>query len=270
MAAAVTGLAVGGGASQALVIPVHQEPVAALAVPAASPPTCFGRQATIVGTEDAEVIVGTVGPDVIVGGGGRDVIRGLAGRDYLCRGHIGDPLHDPVIRGGRGDDHLHGTVGALWGGPGDDMLVTRGGAMAGGQGDDTLLAPHADGNAVPGAAPGPGRDLVSGTIFRLGYSTAPGPVRINLLRNRAFGQGVDRIRGIGYLIAGSAFDDIITGDHHANEIWGNGGDDVMYGRRGDDQLWEDHDGGSDVGYGGPGGDSCLNVELRFSCPLWND
>src|ERR671925_1158077 len=47
---------------------------------------CFGKQATIVGTEGDDSINGTKKGDVIVGIGGRDVIHGLGGADRICGG----------------------------------------------------------------------------------------------------------------------------------------------------------------------------------------
>lgn len=74
-------------------------------------PPCRLEYATIVGTNDSEVLIGTPGPDVILGRGGLDVIVGLGGDDVLC--------------GGAGDDYLEGGVGDddLDGGSGSDFLL---------------------------------------------------------------------------------------------------------------------------------------------------
>ncbi|HYZ93642.1 MAG TPA: hypothetical protein VFA34_14815, partial [Actinomycetota bacterium] len=46
--------------------------LALLPAPASAAPTCWGFEATIVGTEGADKIEGTSGSDVIVGLGGAD------------------------------------------------------------------------------------------------------------------------------------------------------------------------------------------------------
>src|SRR3972149_9970102 len=67
----------------------------------AQPVTCGGLvelPATIVGTEDDDVITRTAGDDVISGLGGDDVIYALDGNDVVC--------------GGPGDDVIYGGPGA--------------------------------------------------------------------------------------------------------------------------------------------------------------
>lgn len=97
--------------------------------PAAEAPTCFGQEATIVGTADSDALVGTSGPDVIVGGNGDDVINGLGGNDVLCGstgadGLVGSSGSDSLV-GGSGDDVLNGGFGTdtLLGGRGTDVCL---------------------------------------------------------------------------------------------------------------------------------------------------
>lgn len=80
---------------------------------------CFGREATIVGSDAGEIIRGTAGDDVIVGLGGDDTIKGLGGNDRICGGDGDDRL-----LGGLGRDKLLGGRGAdtLLGGAGRDLL----------------------------------------------------------------------------------------------------------------------------------------------------
>jgi serralysin len=80
---------------------------------------CGGRQPTILGTSEDDVITGTGGPDVIHGLGGNDTIHGLGGDDLIC--------------GGPGDDQL-------WGDEGNDLLISGGGrdTLTGGAGSDEL------------------------------------------------------------------------------------------------------------------------------------
>ena len=85
---------------------------AMLAVPAASgpalaaPPRCQGITATIVGTQDGELIRGTRGRDVIVARGGADRVVAGDGNDLVCGG-----AGDDTILGGGGRDRLFGDEG---------------------------------------------------------------------------------------------------------------------------------------------------------------
>ena len=123
-------------------------------------PTCFGRAATIVGTEKKDVLEGTPGNDVIVGLAGGDNVKGKGGDDRICLGPgqtviygrsparsalfchtgcagpesaVGGEGHDR-IDGGRGDDQIDGGAGRdrLFGGKGDDFA-------AGGPGADGII-----------------------------------------------------------------------------------------------------------------------------------
>jgi hypothetical protein len=87
--------------------------------PPASPPTCKGKPATIVGTSGNDVRKGTSAEDVIVGLGGNDKLSGLAGNDLIC-GRAGKD----TLTGGKGNDKLYGKAGkdTLKGGPGKDKL----------------------------------------------------------------------------------------------------------------------------------------------------
>jgi Ca2+-binding RTX toxin-like protein len=107
----------------------------------ASPPMCFGKAATEVGTNGDDVINGTAGPDVLVGLDGHDTIRGFGGNDRIC-GAGGIDL----LLGGGGDDHIDGGAGnetgmfAIAGRAGSDTLLGGGGrdAILGGKGADVI------------------------------------------------------------------------------------------------------------------------------------
>ncbi len=127
------------------------------AQPVPAPPTCQGREATIVGTNRSETLRGTPGDDVIVARGGNDIIRALRGNDIVCAGAGRDivfagPGRDPV-NGGAGRDELLGGRGAdvLSGGGGNDTVSGR-------RGDDTLLG----GLGADRLRGGQGRDRCSG------------------------------------------------------------------------------------------------------------
>ena len=75
----------------------------------AATPTCFGKPATIVGTDgDDEILFGP--GDVVYAGAGNDSIGALDERlvftAYICGGPGADD-----IRGGRGADYVHGDGG---------------------------------------------------------------------------------------------------------------------------------------------------------------
>lgn len=100
---------------------------------------CNGVTATMVGTEDDDIIMGTSGNDVIVGLGGNDEIHGLGGQDIIC--------------GGAGNDLLYGDDegDTMSGGGGNDMLF-------GGRNADTISG----NNGADTIEAGKGHDIVSG------------------------------------------------------------------------------------------------------------
>jgi len=120
---------------------------------------CNGLAATIVGTENGELIIGTTGDDVIAGRGGNDFIRGRGGNDVIC-GDSGDD----VILGNGGDDLLFGNGGddTIKGGPGVDVL-------SGNDGSDVLFG-GADNDVLNGddgldrLFGGDGEDLLNGDL----------------------------------------------------------------------------------------------------------
>jgi Ca2+-binding RTX toxin-like protein len=69
-------------------------------------PECFGGPATIVGTDNDDVIEGTEGDDFIVGLGGNDRIYGKGGNERIC-GSDGDDR----IYGNKGNDFVDGQNG---------------------------------------------------------------------------------------------------------------------------------------------------------------
>ena len=165
-----------------------------------NPPTCSGREATIIGTAGPDTISGTAGVDVIVGFGGQDNIGGLAGNDFIC----GGPGND-VINGGAGNDTILGEAGGdlIAGGNGNDIIT-------GGNGADTISG-------------GNGNDLLNGS----GGND-------NLTGN----EGDDRIFGGsgGDKLAGGAGGDDLRGGKGADTITGGGGNDALAGHDGSDDL----------------------------------
>ncbi len=100
-------------------------------------PTCFGRAATIVGTNGPDGLSGEPGvTDVIVGLGGNDSISGGVDfpdqippkPDYICAGpgadYVGGGSGDDHMLGGDGNDELEGSFGSDYidGNVGDDKV----------------------------------------------------------------------------------------------------------------------------------------------------
>lgn len=188
------------------------------------PPTCFGREATIVGTDGDDTIVGTPRTDVIVGRDGVDHIRGRGGRDYICGESNGPP---PTPGDSPSFEHLGG-------GPGNDRI-------SGGPGFD-----------IVSGGPGADRIRLGGNPF---FLPCDDPDDCVPLVDAGFGgDGDDVLRG------GAGLDDL-DGGRGADLLDGGSGDDGLLGGRGDDVLNGGPDGdgvhggrGHDVGFGAAGND----------------
>lgn len=263
--------------------------LAAAAGPAsAAAPKCFGKKATIVGTNKADVLKGTGKVDVIVGLGGNDKIKALGGNDLICGGSGNDQLYGGVgfdrIQGGNGKDRLFGEAGTdnLWGQAGNDTMDGGHGfdwaffadspngvqadlstGQATGDGTDELigieglfgsneddkLVGDTGGNSFEGLE---GDDAIDGggglTDFIL-FVYAKGPVTVDLTAGTATGEGTDTLTGIGS-VHGSPFNDTITGDVNANFIHGGAGNDTISGLDGNDLIFgEEGDDTIDAGLG---------------------
>ena len=260
-------------------------------------PTIVGTRGpdVLTGTVGDDVIAGLDGDDVILGAWGNDVICGGDGNDRIAGG-VG-LFESDLVSGDAGDDHIvvggagSVVVYAFAPGPvsvdleagtatgwGSDTLVgiqsvvgtqfadmLRGSdeynCIDGLAGDDAILAFDGD-DCVYG---GPGDDSVDGGhgLDLLSYRYSGKPVRVNLTRGTATGEGADEIDGVEEVI-GSSFGDTLTGDGATNFLRGEGGADRIAGAGGTDRL----DGGSgrDRVDGGGGRDHCLNAEQRLRCP----
>jgi hypothetical protein len=107
-----------------------------------APNTCFGFDATVIGTEGNDNLAGTRGRDVIIGLGGDDRISAGAGEDIVCGG-----LGNDSISGGFNNDVLLGEVGSD--------------SMAGTEGNDFLFGEF-DGDRLTGDS---GTDTADGGLF---------------------------------------------------------------------------------------------------------
>ena len=175
----------------------------------------------IRGTDSGDSLVGTNSAEKIYGLAGNDTLSGRGGNDELD--------------GGSGNDTLNGGAGA-------DKLV-------GGDGTDT--ASWAGSNAGVNArlhAPDPRGGHAQGDTFggatTFSYRDKGNKVTVTLpdIEN----------------LTGSDYNDVLAGDQRANRISGGGGDDILYGGPGGDTTNKDTmygDAGNDKVYGGRGDDS---------------
>ena len=215
-------------------------------------PTCFGKPATIVGTDEPDTIQGTPGDDVIVSGKHHDVIHANGGDDLICAGGSRDLVFD-----GPGRDKVDG-------GAAPDIFVA-------GPGDDLLDG----GSDEPEEA-----NLVS-------YENAESAVTVDLAADEATGVDFhDVVRHVGSAVGG-VYDDVLLGGPERNGFSGDcGGDDVIRGRGGQDLLYvrdfwrlncpaddNGHDrflgqGDTDVFEGGPAGRPGTNDLRGGAGPDW--
>ncbi|MGH2694765.1 MAG: calcium-binding protein [Actinomycetota bacterium] len=178
----------------------------------AARPRCFGKRATIVGTNGRDRIRGTKGPDVIVTKGGNDSVFGLGGNDRICAGRGRDG-----VAAGRGSDRVSLAGGGeefALGGGGNDVIDL-------GPGIFQFAAPGAGDDTVIGFSPesGPSADFV-------GYFDSPGPVSVDLGAGVATGHGNDTLTSIDGA-EGSQFDDTLIGTAGTNFLFGLDGNDTI-------------------------------------------
>lgn len=201
---------------------------------------------TLSGGNSNDSLYGGDGTDNLTGGYGNDLLAGGAGNDTL-RGDQGQDL----LYGEEGDDHLDGGLDddALFGGTGLDNLKGGLGAdyLEGGAGADTL-------------------DGGDGALDVAGYRGSDAGVTIDLATGAASGGDAagDIFTGIEGLV-GSLHNDVLKGDHKANQLFGLDGDDNIHGQDGRDTVSGGD--GNDTLYGnleadtlyGGAGDDLLNA-----------
>ena len=222
---------------------------------------------TVIGFEN---VLGTPLADHIAGDAQANILVGLADHDTLRGGSGNDTL-----QGGHGDDHLHGGLGfdaadyataasgisvKLWkqraeqdGDGGADTLVSiehvvgssfddfiagdeSANRLHGGVGNDTLRGGSDDDTLLGGS----GHDALHGGagFDTADYRYASSGVVIKLWKQRAENDGdagSDTLVSIEHVV-GSAFDDFIAGDQHANLLEGGAGHDTLRGGSGEDTL----------------------------------
>ena len=247
---------------------VWSGPLVALGAPPV--PLCGGIEPTLVGTRRSDDLVGTDGRDVIVGLDGHDTITALGGSDLVCAGDGFDFVSAgggaDVVRGGPGDDDLHGEGG-------EDRLIGQGDvdSLFGGPADDELLAGAGEAITTEGLIGGPGDDLLDGGpgLDTAQFFDAPRGVSVSLRDGVATGHGADTLVGVEG-VGGSNFDDVIEGDGGGNGLFGQAGDDRIFGlgsgdfRSGEQDVIAGDD-GDDLLVGGGGAD--VASYLRIPVPV---
>jgi uncharacterized delta-60 repeat protein len=166
------------------------------------------------GIVEVERILGTKFNDSLTGGSEAVELSGFPGNDTINGGAGADTL-----LGGGGVDTINGNDGSdkLNGGPGSDQI--DGGAQS------DILIGGTDDDSMNG---GDGVDTVT-------YSDATAPITASLESGTSTGQGSDTLTSLE-VIAGSGFDDILTGNDGPNTIRGGSGNDDVFGRAGADRL----------------------------------
>jgi Ca2+-binding RTX toxin-like protein len=218
----------------------------------ASKSISVGATVTLVGSTGADTLTGSASDDIIYGGAGADTISDTAGADLFAGGD-----GDDTISGGSGADVISGDAGndSIGGDSGNDLL-------AGGAGNDTINGGDDD-DTIEG---GDGDDTLSGGngTDTLVYATASSGVTVDLsvaTAQSTGGAGSDTISGFEHL-AGSAYNDTLSGNGGSNTINGGdgvdtisgaGGADTLYGDAGNDTL--NGNSGDDLLYGGDGDDT---------------
>ncbi len=224
----------------------------------------------LIGGVGADTLVGWTGDDTVFGGEGDDVIRGHAGSDNL-HGYDGDDIilghegYDYItggegsdfISGGQGFDRLYGNAGndTLEGGDDDDLLY-------GNDGDDSL-AGDAGADILQGGAGADTLDGGSGNRDKVAYTNSKAAVTVDLYAGTASGGDAEGDTFIGIEnVAGSNYDDNLTGSGGNSTVEGGGGNDVITSYAGNDDIFGGS--GSDTIASGAGADRVFgDVEQDF-------
>ena len=208
----------------------------------------------LTGDGGDNTLIGLGGDDVLAGGGGADTLSGLDGIDIV------DYQTSPAAVA------IDLSTGAASGGDatGDTLVAVEG--IVGSPFDDTLTGDSGD-NFFLGMAGADTIDGGAGTDLANYFYSAVG-VTVNLTSGNTSGGDAkgDVLTGIENL-AGSPFDDKLTGDDDPNVIQAGDGNDTLTGKGGDDTLLGQ--GGIDTFDGGGGTDTCDDVagESVTGCEL---
>ncbi len=205
----------------------------------------------LIGDDKDNHLSGGQGSDTLMGGGNTDLLHGGAGGDLLDGGSANDDvatyfdsdasvsisLFEDLAFGGHAEgdelDNIEFVDGSLF----DDFIqgdnqVNRIGGLFGedvllGEGGNDILLGGNSGDYLDG---GEGIDTSD-------YTASLEGVNVNLATGESrFGEAEgDTIISIENL-AGSSFNDVLTGDDQVNRLTGRDGDDVLVGNGGNDRL----------------------------------
>lgn len=209
------------------------------------------------GSADNDTLTGTAGPDTFSGFDGNDVIYAYDGDDVGDGGAGSDSLFgfagNDTLDGGAGDDGLAGNEGddVLRGGSGNDLLLggTGNDTLTGGDGADTLEGGegddvyHVDAADTVVEGENAGLDIV--------YSTGSYQLGLNL-------EAVYLLGGGNYVGVGNDLSNWIYGDSGDESLFGLHGNDVLDGGAGHDGLAGNE--GEDWLRGGDGNDTLIGGE----------
>ena len=222
-------------------------------------------------TEESTRVWGKGGNDIIYGGAGDDDLRGEGGNDELYGGAGDDNLYggngDDILFGGAGNDYMNGEDGRdiyLYN-LGDGLDTIYDGASSKEEGDIIRFGEgisldditfETDGSSLKMILNG---DETQGLILRSFFSTYDDNAKNKVLEFADGSQVMMNKRGYELVMtkAGSLtatnYDDIIHVTEESTRVWGKGGNDIIYGGAGDDDLRGE--GGNDELYGGAGDDN---------------
>ncbi|MGV8986873.1 MAG: Hint domain-containing protein [Cypionkella sp.] len=203
---------------------------------------------SLTGNSGANTLYGGAGNDTLIGGGGADALYGGAGIDVAdySASYSGVTVNLLTGLGSGGDaagDTLVGIENLIGSGQADSLTGDAGAnAIFGGSGNDTI-AGGAGADSLDG---GSGTDTAD-------YSDSGAGVSVNLATGTATGGDAQGDTLVGFEnLAGSSFNDTLTGDGNANVLTGGAGNDVLYGGTGSDTLYGGD--GNDTLIGGSGSD----------------
>ena len=222
-------------------------------------------------TEESTRVWGKGGNDIIYGGAGDDDLRGEGGNDELYGGAGDDNLYggngDDILFGGAGNDDMNGEDGRdiyLYN-LGDGLDTIYDGASSKEEGDVIRFGEgisldditfETDGSNLKMILNG---DETQGLILRSFFNTYDDNAKNKVLEFADGSQVMMNKRGYELVMtkAGSLtatnYDDIIHVTEESTRVWGKGGNDIIYGGAGDDDLRGE--GGNDELYGGAGDDN---------------
>ena len=197
---------------------------------------------SITGTAANDSLMGTVEEDTLNGGAGADTMAGGLGNDLYCV----DNTQDTIIESsGGGFDSVRSSATYVLPDNVENLALTGTAGIAGtGNSEANLLVGNKANNVLAGLG---GADTLDGGSGSDTANYAASPSAVNVSLSTGIGSGGDaagdtliRIESL----AGSSYDDTLTGNWDANALTGGAGNDSLSGGTGKDTLW-----------GGPGTDT---------------